>query len=183
MSSRARARKDPGPEAVTGRAPVRALAVVLLIAVYLLALASLHPLDVAGGTVIALAVALGLRGFLFPGNGARPPRLLRRIARFPIFAVAVAWEITAGTWQVAMITLGLRSLVKPGIVAIPIGERSPTGIAATTLAITLSPGEVFVDLDRSRGELYVHVLDARDPEAIRERYERFYDRYQRGVFP
>jgi hypothetical protein len=28
-----------------------------------------------------------------------------------------------------------------------------------------------------------HVLDASDPDAVRRRYEDFYRRYQRSVFP
>jgi multicomponent Na+:H+ antiporter subunit E len=77
----------------------------------------------------------------------------------------------------------VRPLRRPGVVAIPIGARSPTGVAATALAVTLSPGEVFVDLDAEGEHMLVHVLDAGDPEATRRRYARFYERYQRQVFP
>jgi multisubunit Na+/H+ antiporter MnhE subunit len=56
-------------------------------------------------------------------------------------------------------------------------------LAATALALTLSPGEVLVDIDRSRGVMLVHVIDAHDPDAVRARHDHFYRRYQRGVFP
>jgi multisubunit Na+/H+ antiporter MnhE subunit len=31
--------------------------------------------------------------------------------------------------------------------------------------------------------MLVHVLDASDPDAVRRHHDRFYERYQRMVFP
>jgi multisubunit Na+/H+ antiporter MnhE subunit len=68
-------------------------------------------------------------------------------------------------------------------VAVPIGGRTETGLAVSALVATLSPGEVLVDVDRERGVMLVHVVDAADPEGIRRRHEDFYRRYQQKVFP
>lgn len=161
----------------------RVLAVATLTVVYLLMLDSVDPLDVAAGLVISGTV-IGLLGrFLFQGPALAAAELAARIVRFPRFAVAIVMEIVAGTWQVALVVMGIRPLAKPGIIAVPIGDRSPTGVAATTLAITLSPGELLVDIDAERGVMLIHVLDAADPDAVRERYAEFYERFQRGVFP
>ena len=67
--------------------------------------------------------------------------------------------------------------------AIPVGDRTQTGVAVSALVATLSPGEVLVDVDRERGAMLIHVIDAGDPEATRRRHEDFYQRYQRRVFP
>lgn len=158
------------------------LALVLLVLVYLLTLASLDPWDVALGVGLAAGVlvwARRTRSASAIGAGV----LVGRIARFPLFVVAVAREIVVGTWQVALVVVGVRRLSRPGIVAVPIGDRTPAGLAATALALTLSPGEVLVDIDRSRGVMLVHVIDAHDPDAVRARHDHFYRRYQRGVFP
>jgi multisubunit Na+/H+ antiporter MnhE subunit len=48
---------------------------------------------------------------------------------------------------------------------------------------TLSPGSVLVDIDWQRRDMLLHVIDASDPDAVRADLERFYDRYQRRVFP
>jgi multicomponent Na+:H+ antiporter subunit E len=160
----------------------RVLATLLLAATYLLALASLDPLDAALAMLLAVAVLAGLRRFLFD----RPPlgalETGKRLLAFFPFAFAVIVEITRGTWRVALIVLGLQPLRRPGIVLIPVGERSPTGVAVTALAITLSPGELLVDIDTERDVMLIHVLDARDPDAVREHYANFYERYQRRVF-
>jgi len=66
---------------------------------------------------------------------------------------------------------------------VPIGERTTSGVAVSALTTTMSPGEVLVDIDWERGVMLIHVLDARDPDAVRARHLRFYERYQRRVFP
>jgi multisubunit Na+/H+ antiporter MnhE subunit len=84
---------------------------------------------------------------------------------------------------VALRVLRLRPLDRPGLVLIPIGERTELGIAATGLLFGLSPGSVLIEVDHERRAMVWHVIDARDPEAVRARFARFYDRYQRPVIP
>jgi multicomponent Na+:H+ antiporter subunit E len=88
-----------------------------------------------------------------------------------------------GNVEVTLVTLGLRPLLRPGIVAVPVGDRTPTGVAVWAVVTGLPPGSYFVDVDRERGVVLIHVLDARDPEAYREEQEDFYRRYQSKVFP
>jgi multicomponent Na+:H+ antiporter subunit E len=163
----------------------RLFAVLLLAAVYALTLSSLDSLDLAAGVVLGAAVLLIFRRLLFSDEGAPlgAVELAGRLVRFPMFALVVIWEITIGTWRVTQAVTGLRPLRKPGIVAVPIGERTRSGLATTALAITLSPGELLVDIDEQRQLMLIHVLDADDPDAIRARYEHFYERWQKGVFP
>ena len=163
--------------------------VVLLTLVYALALGNFQPWDLAIGAGFSAALLFASRGFVF-GSDATAPRpagggltLLGRVVAFVPFAAAVFREILVGTWEVTLVTLHLRSLVRPGIVAVPIGERTPAGIAVWAVVTGLPPGSFFVDVDRERGVVLIHVLDARDPEAYRRQQEDFYRRYQSKVFP
>jgi multisubunit Na+/H+ antiporter MnhE subunit len=160
-----------------------ALALVLLVLVYALTLASVDPWDLAIGAALAAGVLVWARRALFTADATGARVVLRRVVHFPLFALAVAREVVVGTWHVALAVVGLRPLSRPGIVAIPIGDRTPSGVAAFALALTLSPGEVLVDVDWRREVMLVHLIDASDPAAARDRHERFYRRYQRGVFP
>lgn len=160
-----------------------AFPVALFTGVFLLVLASLDPLDALLGALLSVAIVTALRRFALEP----PPRPLgelprRLLAAVPLTLVTIR-DITVGTWDVALVVLHLRPLSSPGIVAVPIGERTDTGIAATTLLVTLAPGEFLVDVDRDRGVMLFHVLDASDPDAVRARMADFYDRYQRKVFP
>ena len=74
-------------------------------------------------------------------------------------------------------------MVRPGIVVVPLGERTPSGVAVWAVVTGLPPGSFFVDVDRERGIALIHLLDAREPKAFREQQEEFYRRYQSKVFP
>jgi multicomponent Na+:H+ antiporter subunit E len=160
----------------------RLLGVALLAAVYLLALGSAHPLDLAFGLALAAALSFGLRGRLQRPQGGGPS-LAARIAAAPVLLAAVAAEIARGTWDVALRVLHLRSVEHPGIVLVPIGERTELGVAVTGLLVGLSPGSLLLDVDSERRAMLFHVIDASDPDAVRAQLDRFYRRYQRRVFP
>ncbi len=159
------------------------LALFLLVLVYALSLASAHPWDLAMGALVGGLILIVYRRFLFVGPAVPTGTLLRRVVGFVPFAVALVWEIFRGTWNVALVVLHVRPLLHPGIVAIPIAERTPLGVAVSSLATTLSPGAFLVDVDWNQGVLLIHVLDATDPDAVRAEHERFYRRFQRHVFP
>jgi multicomponent Na+:H+ antiporter subunit E len=160
-------------------------ALVLVSATYLLMLASADPVDVLAAVAVGGVLLLGFRRFLLgDARGcASAPTLLRRVAAFPLFAAVVVRDVTVGTWQVALIVLHLRPLRSPGIVAIPMGERTSTGAAVSALVATISPGELLVDFDHERRMMLLHVIDASDPDEVRRRHQVFYDRFQRKVFP
>ena len=159
------------------------LAVVLLAAVYALTLASADPVDLLTGLVLAAVLMLALRGRI-PAPGERnPPSLLVRVVAFPVLLGALLVDMTKGSWDVSLRVLHLRPLQSPGIVVVPIGDRSPRGVAVTGLLIGLSPGTVLLDVDEQRRVMLFHVIDASDPDAVRAQIDGFYDRYQQRVFP
>ena len=160
----------------------RLLWVALLTAVYLLTLGSAHPLDLALGVVLAAALSFGLRGRLHRPQGGGPG-LASRLAASPLLLAALAAEIARGTWDVALRVLGLRPVEHPGIVLVPIGERTELGVAVTGLLVGLSPGSLLVDVDTERRMMLFHVIDASDPDAVRAQIDGFYQRWQRPVFP
>ena len=168
------------------RFAARLLAVAALTGIYLLVLASAHPADIAVGALLAigaLAVSRPLLAATAPSPHPQRPPGWRRALAAPWFAWGAAREIVSGTWQVLGYALGLRRLGRSGIVGIPIGQRSPLGVTVSAMVTTLSPGTTLVAIDHARGVFWLHVLDARDPDGVRAAHERFYERYQRGIFP
>jgi multicomponent Na+:H+ antiporter subunit E len=159
------------------------LALALLTVVYALALASFDPWDLALGIGASALTLLIFRRFLFGGRPASIESLGRRALGLPRLVWHVLADITAGTWRVATVVLHFRPLEHPGIVAIPLGERTEMGAVVSAFTSTLSPGEYLVDIDWDERRLLMHVLDAGDPEAVRARFADFYERSQRRVFP
>lgn len=150
--------------------------------VYCLTLGSADPIDFGTGALIGGLLVWLLRARLRAPTGPKPP-LYRRVAWFPVFVGAVVVDATIGTWDVALRVLHLRPIDDQGFVWVPIGDRTERGLAVSTLVLTLSPGAMLIDVDRDRGEMLFHVIDASDPEDVRRRQRNFYDRYQSRVFP
>jgi multisubunit Na+/H+ antiporter MnhE subunit len=149
---------------------------------YVLTLVSTDPIDLVTGSAVG-AVLLVLMGTRLRPVRAAAPGLAARIAWFPVFAGAVLVDVLKGTWDVALRVLHLRTVDSPGLIWVPLGERSDHGVAVWALVTTLSPGSVYVDIDEEGRRLLLHVLDASDPDAHRAQMQHFYDRYQRRVFP
>ncbi len=160
-----------------------AFSLVLLTLVYALVLASFSPWDLAFGAILSGVLLYAFRGYVFGGRPAPLPGLAGRLIAFWPFLFAVARDTVAGTWQVTQVTLGLKSLEKPGVVAVPIGERTPVGVAVSALVTTISPGAVLIDVDWDEGVMLIHAIDASDPEEVVRDHQLFYQRYQRKVFP
>ena len=155
--------------------------VVALVAVYLLVLTSVAPADILVGTVLAVViVATGhrLRRPDPPPAGTTP---LRRLAGIPALVGGTLVDMARASWQVALCCLRGR-LPGPGLVSVPIGP-DPASAAAWGVRVGLSPDTIVVEVDEQRGELLLHVLDARDPDAVRREQLATYERRQRRVFP
>jgi multicomponent Na+:H+ antiporter subunit E len=159
------------------------LSIPLLALVYALELGSFAMWDLLLGAALAGALLWRFRRFLFAGRASPPGEALRRALACLPFAGVVIREVVIGTWDVALRTLRLRPLGRPGIVEIPIEDRTPNGVAVSALTSTLSPGAVLVDVDWERRMMLFHVIDASDPRAIQAAHQRLYRQYQRRVFP
>lgn len=110
--------------------------------------------------VVGALVALGVSAVL-PGQKEAPIPL----KRVPMFLGAmiryvfvVIWDILKGGIATAGIVLSPKMPLKTGIIAIPSGSKSKLGRALSAHAITLSPGELVVEMD-GEGVMYTHCLD------------------------
>jgi multisubunit Na+/H+ antiporter MnhE subunit len=153
---------------------VQALA---LMGIYLLVLTSAKPGDAVVGLLLGLALAVALRPRL-PGRRPATPSLAGLIALGPLLAQTVV-EMAVGSWRTALFCL--RGAGRPGFVEIPRGERSRHSVALWGVLTGEAPDEVPVDVDEERQVLIVHLVDAGDPDAVRERHRRAYERAQRKV--
>jgi multisubunit Na+/H+ antiporter MnhE subunit len=153
-----------------------ALRAAVLAGVYLLVLTSVAPGDVAVAALLGLGIAVSLRPHDAQAHGGR---VSSRLAAAASGAVLTAAEMALGSWRVVRFCLGAPAA--PGFVEIPRGDRSDLDVALWGLITGEAPDEIVVDVDEERGVLIVHLVDARDPEAVRARHARTYDRWQRKV--
>jgi multisubunit Na+/H+ antiporter MnhE subunit len=84
-----------------------------------------------------------------------------------------------GSWRTARFCLGLGG--EPGFVEIPRAGRSRHAVALWGVLTGEAPDEIPVDVDEERDMLIVHLVDASDPDSVRERHRRAYEGAQRKV--
>ena len=77
------------------------------------------------------------------------------------------YELVLSAWKVAVMVLSPRMDLKPGIFAYPLRVDRDFEITMLANLITLTPGTLSVDVSDDRRILYVHAIDASDPDAAR----------------
>jgi multicomponent Na+:H+ antiporter subunit E len=150
---------------------------LVLMGIYLLVMTSAKAADAVTGLALGLVLAIALR----PRRGAQraaTPSLTGLLALGTVLGQTAA-EMARGSWRTARFCL--RGGGHPGLVEIPRGDRSRHGVAFWGVLTGESPDEVPVDVDEERDVLIVHVVDASDPDAVRDRHRRAYERAQRQV--
>ena len=146
---------------------------LVFMGIYLLVMTSAKPGDAAAGLVLAVA-----RRPRRPGRRPPTPTPAGLVALGQLRA-RTAIEMARGSWRTARFCL--RGGARPGFVGIPRAGRTRHAVALWGVLTGEAPDEVPVDVDEERDLLIVHLIDASNPAAVRERHQRAYDRAQRKV--
>ena len=100
---------------------------------------------------------------------------IRRLKSILKLAAIVLADIIRSNFAVAAIVLSPRRPRVAGFVRLPLDLSDRHGLAVLALIITATPGTIWVDFDRRRSSLLVHVLDLVDEDEwvrlIKQRYE------------
>jgi len=97
---------------------------------------------------------------------------------------AVAWVVLIGVFAAEMVksviavtgwVLSRRHGFRPAIIAVPLDARTDAEIALFADMITLTPGTTSLHVSADRKTLYVHAMDAPDPEAAAADMKRTFE--------
>ena len=134
-----------------------ALAAAALLFAYVAMTGSAHPGNLLLGALVTAGV-LALRPRL-PAPGAPPRRgVLAAAWAGLVFVGRLAIDIVRCGLQVAGLVIRPSMPIRPGILAVRSGCRTGAGLALSAHAITVTPGEMVVEVGRD-GTFYVHCLD------------------------
>jgi len=131
---------------------------VVLIVLWTLLWGDVSWLNLLTGLVFAVAVS---RVFYLPTvelTGRLDP------VRFVVLFGAFVGALVAASFQVAW--LAFRGVQRNSVVAVRLRSRSDLMTTLTAVAISLIPGSIVVEVDRTESVLYLHVLDADDERKI-----------------
>ncbi|MCS6712208.1 Na+/H+ antiporter subunit E [Brachybacterium sp. EF45031] len=142
--------------------PHRAAGLVIGVAFWCLLWGEVSVKSVLGGIVASLLVHL-----LFP----MPPtsgELTVRPWPFLVLVGRFALDVARSSAQVSRMILRPGPAPRSSVVAVQLASRSDFFLTATALAVTLIPGSVVVEAQRSTGTLFLHVIGAEDEQAVED---------------
>lgn len=131
---------------------------------------SVDPPSILLAVVMALAAPQVMRVLRIEPVRVRNPGAILKLA------TSVAVDVVRSNLAVSRILAGNRTDRTSGFIHIPLDLRDRFGLAVLAIIITSTPGTLWVEYDRARGRLLMHVLDLVDEatwvETIKQRYER-----------
>jgi multicomponent Na+:H+ antiporter subunit E len=82
---------------------------------------------------------------------------------FAYYLAVFVWECLKANIDVAFRVVHPDLPIRPGTIRVKTSLRSDIGLTFLANSVTLTPGTTSVDIDKSGGYLYVHMLYAREP--------------------
>lgn len=104
-------------------------------------------------------------------------RLLRKIPAFLRYTPRFLYELVKANVQVVYLVLHPKMPIRPGIISLAIRHRSPLGTTLLANSISLTPGTLTMEVSPDERTLYIHTLDIRHPEEVREGIRRGLEDY------
>ena len=151
----------------------------LSVAIFLLWMA-LNNASSLAHAVLALILAIGLPLLTHRFWPEHPPKV-KLLPAIRLFGV-VLWDILMASIDVAKLVLGPTKRIKPAFIEVPLDMQDP--FVGTLLAsiVSLTPGTVSIDIDRSRWVLQVHALNVEDREVIIQSIKTRYEQPSKEIF-
>jgi len=118
--------------------------------------------NVLVGLILSVGIVALFRPDVWPTNWRRLPGALLALLQYLLL---LAIDLLRSGLQTARIVLSPTLPIKPGIIAIPSDCESELGQALSAHAITVTPGEMVVEMSGD-GVMYTHCLDATHVDAI-----------------
>lgn len=138
---------------------------VALVVLWMLLWGSLTPLTIITGIVVAFVVT---RTFYLP-----PVELANRfnLFWFVVFVGRYFGELIVASFQVALQAFARRPAPYSAIVRVDLRTRSDFIMTGVSLAVSLVPGSLVLEVDRANARLYVHTLDISTAEEVEKARE------------
>ncbi len=120
------------------------------------------PGNLVFGAIIALLVT---RVFYLP-----PVELSGRfnVFYFLEYAGVFLWHVAVASVQVSYLLLAQGPRIKNAVVAVPLRSHSDLMVTATGHVISLIPGSLVIEVDRSTSTLYLHTMDVKNDDDVRK---------------
>jgi multicomponent K+:H+ antiporter subunit E len=151
----------------------------LSVAIFLLWMA-LNNASSLAHALLAVFLAIGLPMLTHRFWPEHPPSV-KLWPAFKLFFV-VLLDILRASIDVARLVLGPTKRIKPAFIEVPLDLREPYVGTILASIVSLTPGTVSIDIDRTRWVLQVHALNVDDREAIIQSIKTRYEQPLKEIF-
>jgi multicomponent Na+:H+ antiporter subunit E len=86
------------------------------------------------------------------------------------------WELLQANLRVAHDVVTPRHMSQPGIIAIPLDAKTDAEITMVANLLTMTPGDLSIDVSSDRRVLYVHSMYLSDPDKVRDEIKSGFER-------
>lgn len=105
-----------------------------------------------------------------------------RIFRLLGFVLFYLKEVVLSNIRIAHDILTPRHRMKPGIIAVSLGELSDLQLISLANLVTMTPGTLSLDVSDDRKVLYIHAMYVDDAEALRREIKTNFEQKIKEVF-
>jgi multicomponent Na+:H+ antiporter subunit E len=85
------------------------------------------------------------------------------------------WSLLKANIRVAYDVITPRHYNQPGIIALPLDARTDAEITVLANLMTMTPGDLSIDVSSDRRVLYVHSMFITDPEALKRKMKEGFE--------
>jgi multicomponent Na+:H+ antiporter subunit E len=114
--------------------------------------------------------------------GRRPWRRALTAWRVLVLALTFVWELIVSSIAVAAIVVRPGQPPRPGFLAYPLQVTGEGPITLLANLVTLTPGTFAVDVSEDGRTLFIHAINAEDPDAVLADIHDKYEKQIMGVF-
>lgn len=104
-----------------------------------------------------------------------------RVIAFVKLILVFLGEVVRCGVRVTYLLLHPKLPISPGIIAVPLDVKSDEAITMFAGMITMAPGSISVELSADRKYLFVHALEAADPDKTAAEFKNTFERHIREV--
>lgn len=131
--------------------------------------------DFSPGSLLS-GFGIGLVLILFSQRIMSGPNYIRKVWRVLDLFVYFLFQLVISNVRVAIDVLRPTASLRPGIIAIPLDARTDEEIMLLFNLIMLTPGTLALDIASNRRELFLHTMNADDPDAVRAQIKNGFER-------
>jgi multicomponent Na+:H+ antiporter subunit E len=91
-----------------------------------------------------------------------------RVSNVAAFVMYFLWQLVKANVEVAFDIITPKHRMHPAVLAVPLDVKGDEAITLLANAVSLTPGSLSLDVSKDHSVLYVHVMYARDREAVRQ---------------